>query len=363
MGKHILFVIHGIGVHGDDWAEAADGPVTTLKKIVADQGYEHFKTRKIEDRVDLHPITYDAVFQKVVKDWKDKIQGLPASDPPEIKERLLSWFGQADAEERNFWWTHVADLVLYRFFGFCRNEVRTHVLDRMAEPLEAAAKEGPPACSVLAHSMGTAVAHDCLHLLGTVRWGKRANPLSPRHWRFENVFMVANVSRLLQTSDAEMKPAYLSIVRPGPVEDPESYCGRYFNFRHEADPIPYPRMFDPAGWKGYQGVVVDHYRDYDVHGFSHHLISPRVHVPILRLTVHRRAVTEEEEIRAVNPDNFPRFGGKLQQGAAVEEFVSDLAKLRAGLGDDPDFAAWIEAIMEFRRVIKKLRAALAGGQA
>lgn len=72
--------------------------------------------------------------------------------------------------------------------------------------------------------------------------------------------MVANTSRLLQTEDQEMKKAYESTVRPGPVEDPHSYCATYWNFRHEADPVPFPGMFEPEGWKNYTSIVVCHYR-------------------------------------------------------------------------------------------------------
>ena len=104
--------------------------------------------------------------------------------------------------------------------------------------------------------------------------------------------MVANTSRLLQTRNAEMKPAYDSIVKPGPLEDPKSYCFAYWNFRHEADPVPFPRRFEPIGWTNYQNEMVRHCYEYNVHNLSHYLLHPRVHIPILNKVVAHLAVSD-----------------------------------------------------------------------
>jgi hypothetical protein len=186
---------------------------------------------------------------------------------------------------------------------------------------------------VIAHSLGTAVAHDSIHLLGTRRWGNAASPFHPSHWRFQHVVMLANTSRLLQTPTAEAAPAYTSIVRPGPVEDPASYCGSYLNVRHGFDPVARPRRFDPVGWrKEFSTLVVDHFRDPNVHGFSHYLQSPRVHVPILRRLTRSSAVTPEEEVGAI--EAFPQFdtAGAVERARA---HLLDLQAVALGAGDDP----------------------------
>lgn len=349
MARHICFLVHGVGTHEPLWSEAVAGPVETLK--AASRQYDYFRERDLEDKVEFVPLHYDDVFSDAVARWQADAAAVQSLGLPGPAESLLAWLPAADPEARSFWWTHVADVALYRLARVYRQQVRSRVLEQIAARVEA--EPGPPRCSVLAHSLGTAVAHDCLHLLGTVRWGGHANALSPRHWRFENLFMVANTSRLLQTDDDQMKKVYESIVRPGGVEDPSSYCGAYWNFRHEADPIPFPRLFEPAGWKGYAGVAVRHFYDANIHGLSHYLRHPRVHIPILRRLVHSRAVTPEEEIRAVNPDAFPQFGGRFAAVEKAKALAARLEELKAELGEDPDLSDLLRLLVEFFRRVKE----------
>lgn len=349
MAKHVCFLVHGVGTHEPVWAEAVHGPIETLKE--ASRQYAYFQDRPLEDKVDFVLLHYDDVFSDAVARWRADaaaIQGLGLAGPA---ESLFPWLPAADSEAQSFWWTHVADVALYRLTRTYRQQVRTRVLEQMASRVEA--EPGPPRCSVLAHSLGTAVAHDCLHLLGTVRWGGNANPMSPRHWRFENFFMVANTSRLLQTDDSQVKKAYESIVRPGAVEDPASYCAAYWNFRHEADPIPYPRMFEPVGWKGYTGVAVRHFLDPNIHALSHYLLHPRVHIPILRRLVHSRVVTPAEEAQAVNPDHFPQFGVRFPGVGKALDLARHLEELKVALGEDPSLSELLRLLVHYYRRVKE----------
>lgn len=349
MAKPLCFLIHGIGRHGTQWAEEPGGPVEVLKE--ASRSYAHFQSRPLEDRVEFVPIHYDDVFEQAIAKWQGDAAAVEGLGLPGPASALVSWLPTSNAEAQKLWWTYVADLALYRLTRVYRQQVRARVLDQIASRIEAEA--APPPCSVLAHSMGTAVAHDCLHLLGTVRWAGAANALSPLHWRFDHLFMVANASRLLQTDDPEMKKAYESIVRPGPLEDPGSYCATYWNFRHEADPVPFPRMFEPAGWKNFTSVVVRHYREPNVHGLSHYLVNPRVHIPILRRLVGSKAVTPEEETAAVNPDNFPMFGGKFAAVEKGRQLAARLEELKAGLGEDPAASDLFRGLVRYFELAKE----------
>ncbi|MBE0618495.1 MAG: hypothetical protein IH608_11305, partial [Proteobacteria bacterium] len=316
----------------------------------ASRGYAYFQDRDLEERVEFAPVHYDDVFEEAVARWQGDaaaLQGLGLGGPA---ENLFSWLPATDAEAQKFWWTHLADLALYRLTRIYRQQVRARVLDQIAGRIEA--EDGPPKCSVLAHSMGTAVAHDCLHLLGTVRWSGHANALSPRHWRFNHLFMVANTSRLLQTEDDQMKKAYESIVQPGGVEDPSSYCATYWNFRHEADPVPFSRMFEPVGWKDYTNVVIRHYYEPNVHGLSHYLLNPRVHIPILRKLVHPRVVTPEEEVAAVGA--FPLFAGRFAAVEKARDLARDLEQMKAELGEDPDIGKLLQVLLRFHLRVKEV---------
>lgn len=354
MPKHLLFLIHGIGVHETDWAEAVDGPVKTLQKV--SRQYPYFQSKPLEERVEFAPIHYDQIFQEIASRCQQEVAQIDQLDPTGTFSRSLSWMASAGEKEKNFLWSHVADLAMYRFCPLYRQRVRSHVIAEIAGRIEQAFEaDGSATASVLAHSMGTAVAHDSLHLLGTVRWGERANPLNPAHWRFNHLFMVANTSRLLQTEDREMKKVYESIVRPGPVEDPDSYCATYWNFRHEADPVPFPRMFDPAGWKNYTSIPVRHYYEPNVHNLSHYLLNPRVHIPILRRLTSPKGVTPEEEIAAINPDRFPQFGGELAFIQKAKRMAVELEELKTSLGDDPEPSTWIRTLVRFYQAMEASR--------
>ena len=345
MARHIVFFVHGIGQHDTAWAEGPAGPVETLADLSAQ--YAWFESRPLGSLVEAVPIRYDHVFTAAVEQWRDEASGVSELDPGGVLGAIVDTL--ADATDESVWWSHVADLVMYRTLRAYRQRVRTDVIRQIAERVEAAWEaDGAATCSVIAHSLGTAVAHDCLHLLGTQQWGGAGSPFSPAHWRFQHVIMLANTSRLLQTPDGEVAAAYESIVRPGPVEDPASYCGTYLNVRHELDPVAFPRRFDPVGWRPqYLALSVNHYWNSNIHGFSHHLQNPRVHVPILRKLTKRSAITGEEEIEAVA--GFPRFARPAASGpgaahaVALEgslldrahEHLVQLQGLMLEVGDDP----------------------------
>jgi len=354
MPKHRLFLIHGIGAHGANWAEQLGGPIETLKNV--SQQYAFFQQTPLEDKVEFIPIHYDSIFQDATNRWQHEANFLQQNDPTGIAGDLVGWMANAGALESNFWWTNVCDLVLYRLSPNYRQLVRSHVIDAIASRiLDLMQTEHAATCSVLAHSMGTAVAHDSIHLLGTVKWGGAANPLGPRQWRFNHVFMVANTSRLLQTADQEMKRAYESIVRPGPNADPDSYCARYWNIRHEADPVPFPRAFEPQAWgTRFANIVVRHYRDFSIHNLSHYLLNPRVHIPILRSLVATRAVTPEEEIVAVNEDHFPQFGGPFEKVQRLKTLGPQLEAIKAELAGDPSPSQLAKSLVRFWKLTAEL---------
>ena len=336
-------MIHGIGIHEPTWAEEPDGPAKTLQQLSKE--YAFFKKKELSSLVMPISVHYDEIFQGQIKEWQQDAGRVSQIDPTGTLAHSLTWL--SSASEQNFWWSHVADLAMYMLSPLYRNRVRIRVISQIADVIEQTMdNDGSATCSVLAHSMGTAVAHDSLHLLGTVRWGGHENVLNPRHWRFNHLFMVANTSRLLQTVDEGMKKAYDSIVRPGPGEDPASYCLSYVNFRHEADPVPYPRMFEPTGWNDYTPIIVRHYREANIHNLSHYLLNPRVHIPILKTLAGPWAVTSEEEKKVTDPENFPQFGGKLEFINTARDLAKDLKGIQTTLGKNPTPKVYLKALIK-----------------
>lgn len=348
MSKHVLFLVHGMGVHKKgNWA---DSVIEKLKE--SSKKYSYFNKYKLEDEVEFLQISYDNIISSdVLNKWKEgataisdfaKENGLEDND-------ALNWLKNAEKKEKKFLWSHVADVIIYRFFRIYRVRIQMSVIKQIADEIDRKIREsGEARCSVLAHSLGTAVVHDSLHYLGTQKWGGTTNVFDPTHWRFQSIFMIANTSRLLQTEPK----AYNSIVKPGPNLDSGSYFYKYFNFRHELDPVPFPRMFDPVGWgSAYQSFVVRHFWNWDIHGFEHYLDNPRVHIPILRALVTPWAVSEQEEVAAV--ENYSQFGGKLKVVQKAKSFITELEVPKRELGEEPSISELIKGFIKFYQLVDK----------
>lgn len=296
---HTLFLLHGMGRHVPDWAEST---VALLHSLPARYGYTWFEGNgPLEDYVDAAPVDYDDVFDHHLQEWGKSVEALAeqAGDQGVDISGILGWLEGADETEDNFFWTHVVDVVLYRFFSTVTAEVRLRVRAQIAGELERQGEDGNIIqASVLAHSLGTSVAHDSLALLGTVPIDTDDGPnrsFMLENHRFANVFMCANVGRVLETHPK----VYQSVMRP-PGSGP-SYVDAYYNFRHRFDPFPMVRPFGPVGWnvrRFKERGDCEKVLQFNVHGFEHYLEDPRVHVPILRATVGDWCITPDEEAAA-----------------------------------------------------------------
>jgi hypothetical protein len=268
-----------MGVHGADWAQ----PVVAKLDEVAGR-YNDFKAGKpaLSARVKLVPVTYDNVFQELLQQWSNSAtklhdfvtqNGIPVNT-------LTQWLLGASQTEANFFWSHVVDVLIYRFFEIKKSEVRTRVQSQVVDTLNAEMADGNIVeASVLTHSLGTSVAHDFLAFLGANAIdGSEA--FMAKNFRFSNFFIVANVGRVLETNPL----VYQSCVKPMSANPNEAYCDRYYNFRHELDPFPAVRAFAPPNWGAdYRPTEnLKHFHEFNVHDYLHYLDHPAVHIPIIR---------------------------------------------------------------------------------
>jgi hypothetical protein len=290
MKKQVLFVFHGMGDQApvrvnqedDSWA---NGVIKTLDK--AARNFDAFSDG-FGDRLEIVPITYDQVFYTLVERWDRSASALKAELGAAEVSKVFGWLAGASSDEANFFWTNIVDVLLWRF-SQARDQVLTRVcfkmVDKIVKELKAVGWDYDRAhFSVLAHSLGTSVAHDALQQLARApisdEHGVDNSVLQPPNFRFKSFTALANVSRVLWTGNGRVERE--TLVRPHADGLPGNRYylnGYFFNFRHVADPVPAFWRFKPSKqeWGDlYSAKKVRHFRDPNVHAFNHYLGHPKV---------------------------------------------------------------------------------------
>ena len=359
MARTVVFLVHGMGDHQDrpwheEWVTALKGHFETLDGTALTR-------RSFEELYEFVPITYDGIFRDLLDQWRQ--EGAALDDAKLELGASLGLFqllqsGLEAAGGGGFFWTHAADVLLYRAIPFVRERVRVVVAKTIVDALIDRAEPASgdlPSWGIIAHSLGTAVAHDALHALWTAAFThpelERVAPdKSGGHAKL--VAMIANVSRVLQHRAVKV---YESTVMPGPItsvvpgrsaSESEWFrgCEYYLSARHRLDPFTRPKPFqpDPIPWPDQQALseerfihVADqsHIRDANVHAFTHHLADPKVHIPILELLFRVDSVGEDHKKRAEHA-----FREKHPLDATLVEKIKDRLE---GIGSSENLS-WAE---------------------
>lgn len=297
MAKHVIFMVHGIG---DFKSRKAwhDSYKDLLPELYED--YEFAQLLPFDELFELKPIFYNDAFNKLRAKWEKAAADVAKLMTPGkfglgAFQQLTEWAGSANKDD--FARTHVLDAILYRFFPDVAAWVRSSVHEQLLEGIK-----GAKSWSVIAHSLGTSVTHDTLVWMfdGRAPGGK----LPPEGFRMEMLAMIANVSRVLESSgyvdeDGEdlnhIWDAYRSVVQPN-VKITKGVCSSFLNVWHTWDPVPLPKQFKPAAdWPdaatraktgAFLGIQIDEIEDFkklvEIHDLGHYLRNPRVHIPIFR---------------------------------------------------------------------------------
>ena len=252
--KQVLVLLHGMGKHTADSfkKEVVDAANNALNR------YPSFSANNFEEKVDLHSIGYDHIFEKL----REKMAESGSSLQDFIKNELGNtdlpdfWGDLAEIEAGlggdDFIYTHVLDVIFY--MTLVGEKVRLYVADEFLK-----LKQQYPQTTrlnVLAHSLGTAVAHDMLNKLYTT--GPSTNmQLNIDQHKLTSLWMVANVSSIM-TFFTGLTGPFDSLVKPGAG----GCVVRMNNIFHRFDPFtlkPFKR-FDPDKANGWLEPIVFQYR-------------------------------------------------------------------------------------------------------
>ncbi len=359
MAKTILFLIHGMGEHGPGWEVDVKAK---LDEVAA--RYPGLQGTSLWDDVELIPLRYDDHLTDALQHWQASAGAVSAFAEANKLDHAgsLDWLDGVAAEDAGFFWSHVADVVVYRFLKVYRERIRASVVEQIVTPLMAipAAERDFGRVVFLAHSLGTAVLHDALHLLGTGRFATWASAFAAPQARFRAIFTLANVSRVLQD---DIK-AYESIVQPGPQNKLGSNCSVFYNFRHELDPVCAVWRFAPEHFarSHYHHRDLTHYRDWNLHGFTHYLDNPRVHVHLINQILSRHAITRSQYIDAISHAAYPQFGGAFKDVPVLQAKLGELQTIVGELREDSDLSDLLKAVSRTGEVLEEIRGIVAGFQ-
>ncbi len=323
MQRHVIFLVHGMGVHPPGWSDDAWQTLQTAYKGLDrnhfwpwDEGFERVE------------IGYDDCFEAIRQRWREDAGAVlnQLGDAGLQKSALTTLADTAKRlGEDHFVTTHILDVVLYWGLRTVREAVKTRVGRQITDTLEQLPTGAP--WSVVAHSLGTAVTHDTLHALAV------ADGAAQTAVRRAQVLMtLANVSRTLQTDIR----AYASRVRPAKAGQP-GIVKRYLNVCHRWDPIPAFWPFEPHDdWPDASARSDGRYREItltalsdgpNVHALEHHLRDPACHVPLFReLTMP--ALIDDSEAEALRVD-FLQEHPQAPQDAARRR-LEKLARRKTG---------------------------------
>lgn len=364
MPRNVIFLVHGMGRHPEGWAGAEDGPVAAL--VEAANAYPGFTDDDpLGNAVEFVEIAYDDLFDRVVAQWQSLATDLgqvAAFGPAELQAVTEAIAGLDPAD--SWFASHAMDVVLYRGFAAVRRIVQLRVALQIMRTIAELGTAGRR-YGVIAHSLGTTVAHDALHRLTQAKWFQPAqrellsavssstpaaldediaryreryhgNPFGVGTLEFSAILMLANTSRLLH--DRSVPDPAKSNVRPPLAEpDPQRYiCRRFVSVQHVLDPVGQVEPFrSESEWPAAaaRGLTRDvwglnHVHDLNVHGFCHYLSHPLVHREILvRLAPERfDGASYQLAGQRLAPDgDFPQWGERYRNEDRQDEILAALS--------------------------------------
>jgi len=352
MARQHVFLVHGMGEQ-----EKGSWHKPFVDALIGAVRYYHPFSEMSPQEVEQHylkfiPVSYDDIFNEYRERWTGMTGGVAAtlaSTNPELGDAFLAFSESANGEgAARFFWTHLLDPLLWYLFPQAREAVVSRVTTQLIDGIAEMNAEGSvDSAHLLAHSLGTSVAHDSLVAL--CHWKGDKTVFDPDKHVWQTVGMIANVGRLLeatftvdQSVDVSAFKVYSSALKPG---GQGSVCRNYLNAHHAIDPFTWPRRFKPADWPtyGYSDIEVTRVRRLtQVHDFDHYMKDPAVHVAVLSLILKRadNMCTAEEVRRAYDdfnaefhpcqPTEFAEireiFGGDSDKKLSLRELVKFLYK-------------------------------------
>ncbi len=360
MPDQAILLVHGMGQHaGPKENERGDFGkefVTAVNESL--NSFSNHKTDLIENHVHIDEFNYD--------DWLDHMRQTMADKATKMSDRLssigshygvsvpLEFVGKLVSFESKFgdddvFYTHWLDVLFYG--SLLGANIRVKAGLKIAELVQ---QFGAGNVHIVAHSLGTAVAHDTLDRLYRPEHDPNDTipDLSPANDRLGSIWMIANVSRLVNSVTRFSDP-YASIVKSGP-----DGCANVFtNVRHELDPFTWLARFDPPNngkWldhtnytNDYENLVTNLVVDGNTHSFKQYLQDPEIVQRILPRFIDNLSITAPEFQQFVSNYETNTINGAY---AALEESFANLS-----VTDEATWGDFLETAKTLKTITKKIK--------
>ena len=293
MSNPTVVLIHGMGNHSapkpDSNQRGSFGKECIDTFNTALQMYPSLQGANIEDSVNFIEIHYNHIFdtfrQEMAQNgqtFKDLLGGAGLTSAlggvSGLVEAVINFEASLDGDDMVF--THWLDVILYKlYFG---EVVRLHVAKRLGDIIT---KNNTRDIHILAHSLGTAVAHDSLSKIynGNYADNDEIADLSPVTHKLASVWQIANVSRLAN-SVLDISNPYKSLVKPGAA----GVAASMMNIHHKFDPFTLVKKFsrpDNGKWipkavfsRAYSDIETSAITQINTHSITQYLHDPLVHL-------------------------------------------------------------------------------------
>ena len=284
----IIFLVHGMGQFSTGWEKSVVDQMRSFCDTYSKPG-----TGDFDKRFKCIAVNYSQLFLDILQQWAKEKKDLSAVTDlvgADLVNKLISWIADDGSIEKNFFWSHLFDVVTYRLLPTVRDAVQVRVAMQLFDGINGLDVDSD--WSIIAHSLGTAVIHDTLQtwyeqpLPGGGKLGDHKAPFL--------VQMVGNVSRLLQNQ----YNVFESQVRPGGA------CDFYSTAHHPLDPFTILKPFLPTAWpptekeKYYLATLeADYIQQANIHDMAHYLRHPDVVVPLFRTLGFSSYITQDADAR------------------------------------------------------------------
>lgn len=129
--KDIIFLVHGVGRHGEGWAFGEGGPVAALTETA--NHYDGFSEQDpLTNAIEFVEIRYDDIFDAILKRWAEL--ALSLTNLPEATPQAISLVSQRLSEvdqPANWYAAQATDVGFYKAFRLVRRLVQLRVASRI----------------------------------------------------------------------------------------------------------------------------------------------------------------------------------------------------------------------------------------